>query len=341
MQNTVLFFGGSSDERLVSTASAQNLCQQFDFSKIWYLSFAGAVHQIAKADLLAHQNPFVQEFAPKANTEIAASLHQAVTLLKEHVVFMGFHGTQGENGEIQGLFEEYRIPFTGSGAQSSQDCFDKVRAKKIVSAAGVKVTDEYSLTAGTKDFSMLRDFFQRHSKIVLKPTANGSSIGLYIVDDKNVLEKAIAEIEKSGMPYLAEKFVTGRECTIGILKTPQGLQALPASEVIMQSGRNFDYSGKYLGHGSTEITPAAVTPAQMKALQEVSMKAHQALNCFGYSRTDVILCANDEIIYLETNTLPGLTKASFIPQQLAEEKIKMPDFVEEQLRWASQRYQKN
>ncbi|MEK2645306.1 D-alanine--D-alanine ligase family protein [Bdellovibrio sp. BCCA] len=340
MQNTVLFFGGSSDERLVSTASAQNLCQQYGFTKIWFLTKSGGVHEIQKTDLLQHADAFTQEFSPKAGTQIASGLKEAMPLLKNHVVFMGFHGTEGENGEMQALLEEFRIPFTGSGSLASRDCFDKVRAKKTVAAAGIKTTDELSVNPkSAESFEALRAFFKRHSKIVLKPTANGSSIGLFIVDSESILENAIKEISKKPeTPYLAEKFIVGRECTIGILQTPQGHQALPASEVIMQSGRNFDYSGKYLGQGSTEITPAEVKPEQMKALQEVSMKAHKALNCYGYTRTDVILCANDEIIYLETNTLPGLTKASFIPQQLAEAKINMTDFIELQLRWALERY---
>lgn len=341
MQNTILFFGGSSDERWVSTASAQNLCQRYDFSRIWFLSLTGTVHEISKTDLLSHKEAFTADFPAPANSHIAASLKAALPRTQDAVIFMGFHGTEGENGDMQALLEEERVPFTGSGSRASQSCFDKVLAKKIVSAAGIQVTEELTIdSTSLEDFEKLKRFFNQHSKIVLKPTANGSSIGLFIVNSVDTLNSAIKEIQKKPkMSYLAEKFVQGRECTIGIIENETGsLVALPASEVIMQDGLNFDYNGKYLGKGSTEITPAPVTLEQMTALQAVSLKAHQALGCTGYSRTDVILCPQGEIIYLETNTLPGLTKASFIPQQLEEAKIALSDFIQGQLQIARKRY---
>jgi D-alanine-D-alanine ligase len=120
--------------------------------------------------------------------------------------------------------------------------------------------------------------------------------------------------------------VSGREITVGVYDGPKGPIALPASEVVLDRGRRFDYEGKYLGLGTKEITPADLTDELRQACEEVALKAHEHVGCRGYSRTDMIVSERGPV-FLEINNLPGLTKASFIPQQLKVAGITMADFV--------------
>lgn len=338
MNKSVLLFGGSSEERLVSVASAQNVASQFDFNEILFLDKRSSLFRVTKEQLLAHQNPFTVEFKLNA-APIASSIADCIPFLKGKTVFISFHGTEGEDGKIQALFEKNKIAFTGSGAESSQNAFNKKLSKVIVSTSRIKVTEEFSfssLEAETRRGSII-DFFKIHGKIVLKPTANGSSIGLYIIDSLPALEEALKKIKSANLgDYIAEKFIVGRELTVGVFQSAKGLIPLPPSEVVLNQGHSFDYEGKYLGRGTTEITPAQLTPDEAKKAQRMATESHQALNCYGYSRTDLILTA-DGPVYLETNTLPGLSKASFIPQQLKAADITFADFIQRQLELAEKR----
>lgn len=342
MKKAILFFGGHSDERHVSVASSQNLVQRFAFDEIWYLHLTGEVSRVSKAELLAHAKPFEVQFAAQEKP-FAKDLAAALPEVQGRTVFLGFHGTQGEDGHIQGLLEKNKILFTGSGSRASAQAFDKVLTKKVCRAAGLALADEEVLVKNEKELwpTKIREFAKKAGPLVLKPASSGSSFGLQIVKNLSALEAAIAAVIQTNYDeYLMESFVLGRELTVGVLQVRAGasmtLRALPASEVIMATDRDFDYQGKYLGKGSTEITPADILSEQMQAAQNLAIKAHEALGCFGYSRTDMILTAKGPV-FLETNTLPGLTKASFIPQQLEAAGLRVEDFLAEQLLLAEQR----
>lgn len=339
-RKSILMFGGNSDERFVSVASAQNLARTMHdesgtpFSELWFVAPEGPVTLIPLEKLLRHENPFKIPFLPKGQP-IANLVDEAIVRLKptDSNVFLGFHGTFGEDGKVQAMLEQNQIPFTGSGSKASHLCFEKNATKEVVSRKGIKIAPELILMAGNQDFEFaLAAFFKTHGKIVVKPVANGSSIGLHIVHDEAALKKAFADIRKAQYGrFMSEKFIEGRELTVGIIDVGGGkLQALPPSEVILKPGASFDYDGKYLGRGTTEITPAKITQKDCELAQHVAMEAHKTLGCFGYSRSDVIL-TNGEICFIETNTLPGLTKASFIPQQLEAAGMTVAQFVSQQL----------
>jgi len=338
MNKAVILFGGSSEERLVSVASAQNVSENFQFDEILFLDKKSSLYRVTKAELMAHENPFTTEF--KMNkAPIASSMQEALPFLKGKTVFLSLHGTEGEDGKIQALLEKNKIAFTGSGAESSQNSFNKRLSKMIVSTARIKVTEQYTFSSAEADMrrSAVVEFFKRHEKIVLKPMANGSSIGLYIIAEQKALDEALVKIKAANLgDYIAEKFIAGRELTVGVYQSAKGVIPLPPSEVVMNQGRSFDYEGKYLGTGTTEITPAKLTPEETKMAQRMAIESHQALNCYGYSRTDLILTSEGPI-YLETNTLPGLTRASFLPQQLKVAEISFSDFVTRQLELAEKR----
>jgi D-alanine-D-alanine ligase len=162
-------------------------------------------------------------------------------------------------------------------------------------------------------------------------------VGLFIIHDQTSLQEALQKLTNDNGAYLAERFITGREITVGVRQRLNGeLEALPCSEVRVLQGRQFDYEGKYLGHGVQELTPAPITPEETLRCQELALKLHQAAGCEGYSRTDMILTERGPIL-LEINTLPGLSKASFVPQQIAVLGVTLRDFFAEQILLAEKR----
>lgn len=338
MENTVLLFGGNSDERLVSVASAQNLSKRFNFSERWFINPDGSIAKVTQEELIAHQRAFEIQFKSK-EPNFARSIAEAIPALKGKAVFIGMHGTEGEDGTMQSLFEKNGIAFTGSGSKSSRMCFNKIEAKKVASAAGVPVAKQISFgkESAEKIQTLLTNFFNEHKMIVVKPVESGSSFGLHILLEANAIPAAAKAI--AAAPYdlfMAEQFLKGRELTVGVMDRASGLFPLPPSEVLLQQGRAFDYQGKYLGNGVKEVTPADLNEKEKAAAQKLAMDAHKALGCAGYSRTDMILTPAGPV-FLETNTLPGLSGASFVPQQLEACEIPIAAFVEEQLEFAKNR----
>lgn len=340
IQQALLLFGGNSEERMVSVASAQNLSSQYTFSKLLFQMPDERVFEVSPTELQNHSDVFTKEFRPESSKPLALNLAEALPLLKDQTVFLGLHGSQGENGEVQRLFENNRIAFTGSGSQASHDAFDKNTAKKIIAKTTIKMAPsiELSLKNLSAQRNQLEGFLSLHRKMVLKPVSSGSSFGLQIVNSLESLNAAIVEMKKLPFDqYLAEAFIRGRELTVGVTDIDGKLQALPASEVVLNDGHSFDYNGKYLGAGTTELTPAPLTDAEMKKAQTVAIEAHNALGCYGYSRTDMILSGQD-VYFLETNTLPGLSKPSFVPQQLRAAGLAVEEFISRQIDLAAKRF---
>lgn len=330
--DSIILFGGSSEERLVSVASAQNLSTQIPEASLWFLSKQGSIHEIKAQDLAEHKNAFTQEFQPQ-NDASYTSIKEAIPALKNKAVIIALHGTEGEDGTLQKILEDGHITYTGTNSKASRLCFDKVETKKMARAQNLPVVAELTvMNFTTSEVQTLEKFFQEHKKIVLKPAANGSSVGLFIVSNDAELKNAIKTIhEKKLSHYLAEPFITGREITVGVRQRLNGnIDALPCSEVRVVQGRQFDYEGKYLGSGVEELTPAPLSPEETKQCQELAVKLHKLMGCRGYTRTDMIL-TNKGPILLEINTLPGLSKASFVPQQLIALKENLRDFFQEQI----------
>jgi D-alanine-D-alanine ligase len=310
-----------------------------DQADAWFWAQTGEIHAVDRADLLAQTRPFEVEFVPRS-PPTHASLQDALDqpAAPETTFFVALHGGVGENGTVQKMFEERRIAFTGPGSDASAKAFDKEWAKQLASAAGVPVAESVHLPRGDQATvgSALLGFLGRHGRIVAKPVADGSSVGLHHIGSVADAQRAATAIAASGDEYLAEAFVAGTELTVGVVDDERGTRALPASEVRLEAGRAFDYDGKYLGKGTREITPAEVPERVSRAAQQVALNAHKALGCEGYSRTDVI-CSERGPVFLEINTLPGLTRMSFVPQQLAAEGTSLKSFLEGQIALARRR----
>lgn len=326
----VVLFGGRSSERRVSVASAQNLARTLPHAALWFMAAAGSVQSVERAALLAHARPFEQDFRPPGAgwPDLESALAQA----PQCVYILAVHGGEGENGELQRELEQRKLAFTGSGSIASALAFDKARTKSVVSAHGLRVAAATVLQGGSAD--ALRDrlaaLFRSRGRLVAKPMADGSSVGLHHLVDEPSLARAASAIAAADVPYLVEDFVQGVELTVGVIEQDGEPISLPPSEIRLESGRAFDFEGKYLGMGTREITPAGIAPALERAAREAAVTAHRALGCYGYSRTDLI-ASDGAVTFLETNTLPGLTAASFIPQQLAAAGLSLERFVQDQI----------
>lgn len=328
----MILFGGSSEERLVSVASAQNIGAVIPEAALWFWTKDGKVHEVPSSELAAHAEAFTKEFTPASPVK-ASHLEDALNILQGKSIIIALHGTEGEDGTLQKLLERKKIPFTGTGGIASEKAFNKVLTKKIARDCGASVAGELIVNDLEKEtLNALERFLTENKKIVLKPLANGSSVGLHIVSSPADLAHAVQGMKQSGyFPYLCEPFITGREITVGVRENShRELIPLPCSEVRVIQGRQFDYQGKYLGSGVEELTPAPLSDQESEACQKLALRIHQAIGCRGYSRTDMILTDKGPVL-LEINTLPGLSKASFIPQQLKVAGITLRDFFLEQI----------
>jgi D-alanine-D-alanine ligase len=327
-----ILFGGDGSEHRVSVASAQNAASILEHASLWFWRRDGSVASVARPDLLAFDRPFERDFAPEVSRSwprIDAALDSSDA--RDLTFFLALHGGSGEDGTVQALLEERALAFTGSGSEASRIAFDKLRAREKVAARGIRVAEATTVTKDAATHERLARLFETHDKVVLKPVADGSSHGVRIIASERELDAAIVHVgAHPEVRHLAEAFIEGRELTVGVIEEEDGLSALPCSEVVLEAGRTFDFDGKYLGKGVREITPADVSAEVSRSAQSVALAAHEAVGCRGYSRTDIIT-GKDGPVFLEINTLPGLTRASFIPQQLQAAGIDMRRFLERQI----------
>jgi D-alanine-D-alanine ligase len=336
--DVIIFFGGTSGERRVSVASAQNLASLLPDAHAWFVTPDGVVQKTSRTKLLGFERPFESDFSEDG--ERIGDIAEALTKTAGATLLLALHGGQGEDGTLQALLEQRRIPFTGSGSEASRRAFDKVVAKNIVRTKNVKTADSVVLAQHSREAAAaaLGDLLKKHGRVVVKPVADGSSVGLHHVrSEADADEVADIIASQPATAYLAEAFLKGREMTCGVIEMDGALRALPPSEVIIEEGRAFDFEGKYLGKGTREITPADAPREMIEAVQALAVSAHTALGCRGYTRTDVIVTERGAY-FLETNTLPGMTRASFFPQQLQAARIPLETFVKSQLALARNRY---
>jgi len=318
---TTILFGGTSRERLVSVASAQALTAALPEADLWFWDLDGTVHVTSQARLLGHEKPFEVPFKADGATlgTVAEALDTAAA--EDRVLVLGLHGGTAENGQFQVLAEAHGVPFTGSGSAASHLAFDKTAAKLFAGLAGVHSPSSVTLDEADEALA-------HYGRLIAKPAQEGSSYGLIYVNSSQDI--VAVKRESASEAYLIEPFITGPEATCGVLEQADGsVIALPPVEIVPGDGA-FDYAGKYLKSTTQEICPARFDPAINAELQRLAVKAHKAMSCRGYSRSDFII-SDKGPIYLETNTLPGLTKASLYPKSLKAQGIEFIDFLHGQI----------
>ena len=230
------------------------------------------------------------------------------------VALIIIHGKGGEDGTLQGMLDLLGLPYQGSGVLGSALAMDKTISKDLYRMAGLPVAEDVVVQKGEPD-PIGRIVDAIGLPVVVKPDCGGSSCGVSIVHQTEELHKALEEGFALDKSVLVEKYLEGRELTCGVLGNEE-LTALPLVEIIPNKDKYkfFDYEAKYQPGASTEICPAPVEDQVTAKVQELALKAHQLLRLKGYSRTDFILTKDGPIV-LETNTIPGMTETSLMPQE--------------------------
>jgi D-alanine-D-alanine ligase len=244
------------------------------------------------------------------------------------VVFLGLHGGQGEDGTIQAILDLAGVPYTGSGHLASALAMDKDLSKKLFRAAGVP-TPNWWMVHRTNPKTWRERAYTANAiaalglPLIVKPSKQGSTVGLSLVKSADAVAPAIAEAFLYDDEVMLECFVPGRELTVGIL----GDNMLPVGEIIPKH-ELYDYECKYTAGMAQEIFPADITEAQRILAQELALVAFQSLKLSGYARIDFRMTADGTLYCLEANTLPGMTELSLIPQAAAAAGISFPELCE-------------
>lgn len=234
-------------------------------------------------------------------------------LITEHfdVAFLALHGKGGEDGTIQGMLQLMGIPYTGSGVLASAIAMDKARSKVFYEKAGIPTIPGVDISAGDSiDLESIKKVVG--IPCVVKPATEGSSLGLRIVRDESDLQEAIEYVLTVDDKIVLEKLVSGIETTVAVLGNGD-LQALPVIEIVPLAADIYDFESKYAPGGCKHICPARLAEQTAVRLQELAKAAHHALGCRGVSRTDFIVDEEGSPWILETNTIPGMTPTSLLP----------------------------
>ena len=229
------------------------------------------------------------------------------------VVFIAMHGEFGEDGTVQKILKDMELPYTGSGFKASALGMDKIKSRQIFKSIGLAVPE-----------------FTDSFPAAVKPADRGSSVGVSIVKKREDLKEAIEKAKKYSKNVIVEEFIDGTELTCGVLDDGKNnLTPLLPTEIVPKMGDFFDYASKYRESGSEEITPARVPPKILKECQDIALRAHVAVGCSGFSRTDMIWNKNKGKIYiLEINTIPGLTQQSLLPKAAEASGIPFPKLLD-------------
>jgi D-alanine-D-alanine ligase len=234
------------------------------------------------------------------------------------LAFITIHGTFGEDGQLQQILEKRGVPYTGDGVEASRAAFDKILSKEKFRKHDVVTPEWEVIEAGRRPTISV--------PLVVKPARQGSTVGVVIVKNAGELDSAMAEAGKYDQKLLIEKFVSGRELTIGVL----GDQALPILEIIPKGGF-YDFNNKYpflnpqAGGGAEHVCPAKIDSDKTKQIQEQALGAFRALGLVVYGRVDALLPDSGEAVVLEVNTIPGMTEASLLPEAAAAAGINYVD----------------
>ncbi len=286
-----LLAGGISGEREISLKSA-----------------AGA------REALAQGGYEVQQLDPKSRDDLKELIDGGYD-----VAFLCLHGALGEDGRIQGFLETIGLPYTCSGVWSSATCIDKSKAKTFYEKHGIPTpeaivlapeeVDDYA-RAATKITETLG------SKVAVKASTEGSSIGVYIVDTPEQIATALETELAQGNAVVVERYVKGREFTCVVLGSGAAAQALPVIEIIPKN-ESYDFESKYAAGGCVHVCPAELTDEQAATIQRYAVMAQNALECDGAARTDFLMDEDGGVWALETNTVPGMTATSLLPDAAA------------------------
>jgi D-alanine-D-alanine ligase len=259
------------------------------------------------------------------------------------LVFIGLHGTFGEDGVIQGFLESQKIKYVGSDSKSSSLCFNKGLTKKVLQSHGVAVPQGFEFH-GESDYKHFlrsslipRDFFK--TDWFIKPAREGSTVGIEryegsVASSQQDFEKKLLSAMKFDSYILIEEWIKGPEITVPLMFG----KALPSVEIRPLS-QFYDYESKYTKGKTEYLCPAQIPPQMEKTAQELAEKSFRYLECFDYGRVDIMLAKEGPKI-LEMNTLPGMTETSLVPKSAKVAGMSYADFLERLVNYSFERQTK-
>jgi D-alanine-D-alanine ligase len=221
---------------------------------------------------------------------------------KIDIAYIALHGSIGEDGTIQGMLEMLGIPYTGCGVFASAVSMNKDISKKLFKYAGI-LTPKWRTFKKFETIPKIRKY-----PIIIKPIAQGSTIGITVVKTSSQFTNAVKEAFKYGKEIIIEQFIQGKEITVGILNG----EVLPIIEII-PNGKFYDFKSKYQKKGSLHIIPAEINKEVYKVAQNYAKKVYKIFRCNAVCRVDMIVDKNNRVWVLENNTVPGMTKTSLLP----------------------------
>jgi D-alanine-D-alanine ligase len=318
-----VLFGGTSSERDVSIASGAQVVRALRERghEVVPIDTASGVLDAASETRLLHGD--VAARPPSAEAldllkEGGVDLLRSAEVGAIDVAFIALHGGTGEDGTLQAVLDLAGIPYTGSGMLGSAMAMDKDISKRLFETAGVPTPAWLMAPAPRDDVADQVGF-----PAVVKPSKQGSTVGLTVVKDPALLEAAIADAFRFDDEVIIERFIPGRELTVPVM----GDVALPVGEIISRH-EIFDYECKYQPGMAEEIFPADLPDEEARTVQELALRAHVALKLRGYSRIDFRMDGEGAFWCLEANTLPGMTSASLFPKGAAAAGIPFPELCE-------------
>ncbi|MEV6149748.1 D-alanine--D-alanine ligase [Nonomuraea sp. NPDC052129] len=323
-----LLLGGVSAERDVSVASAAQVMSALRALGHRVDAFDIAKGRLSPADAERVMRAKVAPAPPDPVRPPTAAVAPRLVeeLLGVDVVFLALHGGAGEDGVVQAILDSAGLPYTGSGHLASAMAMDKDIAKRLLCTSGIP-TPEWVLLRPDTDL----DDIPFDGPVIVKPNAQGSSIGLTLVKGREDLSDAVQAARMRDADVLVERFVPGREFVVGVLDgTP-----LAVGEIRTEGREIFDYEAKYQVGGAEEIFPADIPAAMDEELRALAVRAHQSLRLGAYSRVDFRMDENGGIWCLEANTLPGMTATSLFPQSAQAAGIAFPELCERICRLAA------
>ena len=319
-----VLFGGTSAERDVSIASGAEVVRalrEAGHDVVAVDTATGVLDHEAEQELLATgvaPEPPDRGRLDVLRTGDPTSLTRAPELEGADVLFLALHGGAGEGGALQALLDLVGLPYTGSGMLASAMAMDKDVTKRLLRFAGVPTPDWVMAPTDVTEVGRVIGW-----PAVVKPSKQGSTVGLTVVKSPDGLADAIGTAYEHDDEVMVEAFVAGRELTVPVL----GDEALPVGEIISKN-EIFDYEAKYQPGMAEEIFPADVDASVAEEARRLALLTHDALKLSGFSRVDFRLDENGGLWCLEANTLPGLTSASLVPKSAAAAGIGFPRLCE-------------
>jgi D-alanine-D-alanine ligase len=317
-KNIALVAGGYSGEAVISFESAKTIeshipADKYNVYKIliskdaWiYTGVNGNVYHVQRNDF---------------------SLEIDGNKVKFDCVFIGIHGTPGEDGKLQGYLDMLRIPYTGCGSISSAITFNKIFCNRVVQAYDVVNVAKSLHMFKERPLSPDQILNQLTLPLFVKPVEGGSSLGTSKVKDPSELQAALNAAYACDSQIMAEEFVGGREFSIGVYEKDGEVIDLPVTEIISET-EFFDYKAKYEG-ASKEVTPADISEDIRYRIADTATRIYRILNCRGVVRADFILeSATNKLYFLEINTMPGQSAKSIVPQQVRASGGNLSDFYD-------------